>query len=173
MKLYATITGIALVVSLVVCFTLFNKGTTTVVHQDGTTTTVGAAASPDRFSPYESRNGIVQWFTRLGLGQATTTVCNIKTPSKQSVLVELDLGMTVSSTSAATVTIATSTQITATSTQLMSYTTIANGISYFSFIPTTTAMQVQSAGQWINVSMTGGTGTYSPTGFCQATFEQF
>lgn len=174
MKLYASITGIALVVSLVVGFTLFNKGTTTVVHQDGTTTTVGAAASPDRYSPYESRNGILQVFSgHIKLGVGTTTVCTIKNPVIKSTLLSLEIGMTVSSTTAANVVIATSTQITATTTSMISYNTIANGTSYFSFIPTTTANQLQTESQFINVSMSGGTGTFSPTGFCQATYEVY
>lgn len=132
---------------------------------------IGAVTGPDSPFPTESHNGISTSFFSSGFIKATTTVCTIKTPAVHSRLKYISLNFTTSSTTATTIRIATSTIITATTTWMYDISSIANDPLKTIFLPTTTDKQIMMPNQYINISMTGGTGTFSPAGKCQAEFQ--
>ena len=136
---------------------------------------VGASPGPDRFNQCESRDGITQCFTRKALNTATTTACSIKSPTATSTLVLSSIKFTTGSTTAAQITIAQGAVPSATTTSLGIHTLAANaeGVFLASTSPAFLANPVHIFGpnRWLNISMTGGVGTFSPVGVCQATFE--
>ena len=138
---------------------------------------VGAVVGPDRYSPCESTNGITRCFTRRSLATATTTVCAIQSPAfASSTLVAGGVKFNTSSTTATIVEIARSATAFATTTSITRAALAANATP-FVVASTSAVTELESPawvfdpGQWLVVSMQGGAGTFSPTGFCQATFE--
>lgn len=129
----------------------------------------GAVASPDIMSPYFSFGGLKHWAGRTdSLTQATTTVCAIQSPAATSTLAWAGVLFKVSSTTASTVTLATSTTAFATTTLLTSTTIAANAQGYINFQGS--SANVLAPNTWVVVGMAGGTGTFSPSGTCQAEF---
>lgn len=127
---------------------------------------VGAVSSPDINSPYISFGGERQWAQRTdNLNQASTTICAIQMPPDKSALDKFIVNLTTSSTTAALITISTSTTPYATTTPLWTDTTIANGAKTVVFFSTTTTA-IMRPNDYIVVGMSGGTGTFSPTGSC-------
>lgn len=113
--------------------------------------------------------------TRVAVRTATTTICAIKSPAATSTLTYGTVKLTVSSTTASTVTLAKSATAFATTTSLGTWAAAANSQG------TAVSLRTAAGGedldetfgpsQYFVVSMAGGIGTFSPTGFCQATFE--
>lgn len=102
-----------------------------------------------------------------GMNQASTTACNYTTPAATSTLDRISALFTVGSSTQATITIATSTAGgSASTTPLMSFTLAANAQGTFVFEPTTTDKTVLAPSTGVVVTMTGGNGTFSPTGVC-------
>ncbi len=141
------------------------------------TPTPGAATGPDSYFPCESHNGSVSCFNRKPLTVATTTVCAIQSPNATSTLRESSgVTMRVSSTTAGAVVMTKSANPYATTTLIgQSFSFAANGL--VDMVASTTIPQ-QGAGvnvfaplQWFVVGMSGGKGTFSPSGFCHADFD--
>ncbi len=129
----------------------------------------GAVASPDIMSPYFSFGGLKHWAVRTdSLSSATTTVCALQSPAATSTLAWAAVLFSVSSTTASTVTLATSTSAFATTTLLTSTSIAANAQGYINFQGS--SANVLAPNTWVVVGMAGGTGTFSPTGTCQAEF---
>lgn len=134
------------------------------------TSTLGAVSGPDSFFPCESHDGVKRCFTKKALSTATTTVCSIKTTAT-STLVSGGAMFTTSSSTASVVVLSKGALATASTTQIGTNFAIAANAQGTLFASTTAL--VFSPGDWFNVTMSGGTGTFSPTGYCQATFETF
>jgi hypothetical protein len=109
------------------------------------------------------------------LTAATTTVCALQSPAATSTLVRGGVRLSVSSTTASTVTIAKATTAFATTTWLTNESVGANAQATIIVPATTTptgqAFQIFAPNEWLVVGMSGGVGTFSPTGVCQATWE--
>lgn len=139
-------------------------------HSAEPTQLLGAVSSPDIMSPYFSVGGVVEWKAHtITLTQASTTVCAIQSPAATSTLSSANILFSVSSTTASTVTLAQSTTPYATTTSLGSITLAANARGQA--LASTTGV-VFSPNTYFVVSMTGGIGTFSPTGVCQASWQQ-
>lgn len=143
------------------------------------TPSFGALAGPDIASNYlkwGGGNGVRVYPTARALSTATTTVCAIQSPAATSTLRYFGIKFDVSSTTASIITIAKATTAFATTTQIgTDYNIAANaqGFIQASTSPAADAATVFAPNTWIVVGMRGGTGTFSPTGACQATFEEY
>ena len=148
------------------------------------TPSLGAVASPDIQSPYFSFGGVRHWAGKMeSLTSATTTVCAIQSPVSTSTLVTAGIKFDVGSTTATTVTLAKATTAYATTTVLATSTLAANVQGTF-VAATTTPVADTTLGRltitnlifepsnWFVVSMTGGQGTFSPTGTCEAVWME-
>ncbi len=111
------------------------------------------------------------------LNQASTTVCALlPSASATTTLVTGTVNLSVSSTTASTVTIAKSSTAFATTTLINSASVSANAQATVLAASTTINSSAQAdaifaPGQYLVVSLTGGTGTFSPTGTCSAVFQ--
>lgn len=138
----------------------------------------GAVSSPDIMSPYFSYGGVRHWGVRQQMFTASTTICSFDSPAEPTIMSagSPSVWFDVSSTTASNVVIATSSSAftTATTTLIAQKAIPANGVGLGPVSTTTTSSLVD---RWVgpnthfNVSMTGGTGTFSPTGSCSATFR--
>ena len=141
----------------------------------------GAVSGPDIMSPYFSFGGVRFWANRSdSLVAATTTPYNAQSPVATSTLIYGGCNFSTSSTTAMVVTFAKSASPNATTTALGSTTIAANakGTVVASTTPasyTGIALDptlVFAPSQWFVMSMTGGGGTFSPTGSCNAVWMQ-
>lgn len=166
MKNYLVMAGIGLVMALGVVM-LVPRSVVNQVSQ------LGAVSSPDINSPYFSFGGVRQWAGRTdSLTQATTTICAIQSPAATSTLAYGTIKLTVSSTTASTITLAKAATAYATTTSLGTWEAAANSQG------TAVSLRTAAGGedldetfgpnQWFVVGMAGGNGTFSPTGTCQA-----
>ncbi len=134
---------------------------------------VGSATSPDISSPYFSVGDVIQWKGKTtALTQATTTICAIQSPAATSTLVTAGIRLSVSSTTASIIQMANSTTAFATTTQIGTDVAVAAN-AFTTIIASTTAANIFAPSTWFVVGMKGNSGTFSPTGICQATWEQY
>lgn len=135
---------------------------------------VGAVTNPDIASPYVSWGGVRNWAGGTSnLAQATTTVCAIQSPASTSTLQYATLKLSVSSTTASIVTIAKASSAFATTTALSRLAVGANAQAlHFASTTEGSADQIFAPNQFVVFGMEGGTGTFSPTGVCQAGFRE-
>lgn len=148
---------------------------------DSTTTKappVAAATSPDLPFRYLNVGGVKTWYGYTGsLVQATTTVCSIQSPVATSTILTAQMRLDVSSTSASKITFAKAATPSATTTLLYSY-NVAAGAQAAIWLPATSTSQaivdtyVFAPNTFFNVGMSGGTGTFSPTGDCKVTWQE-
>jgi hypothetical protein len=133
-----------------------------------------AVSSPDVNSPYFSFGGVRRWAGHTeNLTAATTTVCAIQSPAATSTLLSANIRLDVSSTTASIVTMAKANSAFATTTNIGSTGVVAGAQATIIASTTPTAnLTVFSPNQWFVVGMAGGTGTFSPSGVCQAVWEQ-
>ncbi len=140
---------------------------------------VGALTSPDIPYQYFSFGGVRRWAYRTESLTASTTVCSIQTPNATTTLVSGNLYLisaNVATSSTFTVAKAPTTG---------SYTTPINTVAAVAsardqVIPFASSSvnaqvfqdMVFGPNQFLNVRMASSTFTFSPTGICQATFEQ-
>jgi hypothetical protein len=125
-----------------------------------------------------SVNGITWSAQRQTMETATTTVCALRSPTgATSTLDFASANFTLSTTTAPTITLAKSATAFATTTVLGNRVTLAAN-EQATIVATTTAAQHGSKaftfapGDYFVVAMTGGIGTFSPTGQCQAIFRE-
>lgn len=164
--------GVAIVV-VVALGVIFPRGNS-VVNQ---ITQLGAVSGPEINSPFLTVNGVETWFYKQPMKQATTSICQLITPPYRTVLVPFSLTaeFTTSSTSASNVVIATSSAFSTATTTLIAQRAIGANLGAAVVATTSTASLIDgvfAASTWINVSMAGGIGTFSPVGNCQAMFRK-
>lgn len=123
-------------------------------------------------------NGVKTTYKRsASLNQATTTVCALQSPTDATTTLQGGgLDLTVSSTTASTVTIAKASTAFATTTLINSVSYSANAQGAAIAASTTLSALEQTnrtfaPGTYLVFGMQGGTGTFSPTGVCSATFQ--
>lgn len=152
---------------------------TTVI--DGSGNWVGTIASASAITTTDdniSINGVNHTIARDNtLTAATTTVCAIQSPAATSTLMGGGLLLTVSSTTASTVTIAKAANAFATTTLIREASVSANAQASILAASTTLSALEQTnrifePSYWLVFGMSGGTGTFSPTGVCTATFAE-
>jgi hypothetical protein len=163
------------IVSLVICVLAFTGYAVATKPNSDAPEKLGALSSPDLPYPYFSFGGVRSWAGRTdSLTAATTTVCAIQSPAATSTLRFGSIRFGVSSTSATTVYIAKATTPYATTTALGQCALAANaqGTCLASTTPTVNVdpAQVFAPNTYLVVGMTGGVGTFSPTGTCEATW---
>lgn len=140
---------------------------------------VGAVASPDIMSPWFSYGGVRHWSGHSeSLVSATTTVCAIQSPAATSTLLRASISFKVGSTTASTVDIAKATTAYATTTIIGGGALAANAQGTFNATTTPATgtslngPMVFAPSTYVVFGMEGGTGTFSPTGTCQAEWVQ-
>ena len=141
----------------------------------------GTDVTTTNFTTLAVQNGMANgglWTTaaRVAMITATTTVCAIQSPNATSTLTEASALFTVSSTTASTVYLAKATTAFATTTSLGYAALAANaqGTLFASTTPSSVTVdgaQIFAPSTWFVVGMTGGTGTFSPTGVCTAEWQ--
>lgn len=128
---------------------------------------LGAVSSPDILSPYFSVGGVRQWAGRTdSLSQATTTVCAIQSPAATSSLLYGSIKFSVGTTTNTIVHMAKAAGPTATTSSLGLF-ALASG-AQGQGTASSTGNHIFSPNTWFVVGMQGGTGTFSPTGTCEA-----
>ena len=133
----------------------------------------GALAGPDIPYPYIGIGGVRRYFNSSGLATATTTPCAFQSLAATSTLVGGGAKFSVGSTTATTITIAKATTPTATTTWIHNASLAANAQGTFIVPGATTTNQIFGPNDWFVVGMSGGNGTFSPTGVCHAIFELY
>lgn len=134
---------------------------------------LGALSGPDIPSPYLAWGGVRTWsgYT-TALNQASTTVCSLQAPVSTSTL-KLGSGVrfTISSTTASTVRGYKGAKVTDVTTRLFAANIAANAQG--TVVATTTDDNMLfGPNEWLNIVMSGGAGTFSPTGSCSAQFTE-
>lgn len=132
---------------------------------------LGAISSPDIQSNWIKVGGVQLFAGHQTMRTATNTPCAIQGPSSTSTLMFFSAQEDVSSTTASFVEIAKSATAFATTTSLGKLSIDANAQVYVT--ASTTAGQsgqanVFAPNQWAVMKQTGGNGTMSPTGYCNA-----
>ena len=161
---------------LAVLASIFLGGTQTVkeiTHEVKT----GAVVSNDLDGNYFSYGGVRHYGLRADLAQGTTTVCAIQSPAGTSSLRAFGISETVSSTTASVTTTTKATTAFATTTLLGAQVAVAANAQAMIVGSTTAAQNTAGAdvfapNTWIVFGQQGGTGTFSPTGQCYATWVQ-
>lgn len=158
-----------LVISALTALIVVTAGIALTQKEPAAPQTVGSVSSPDISSPYFSYGGV-----RFDAGhtdnliQASTTgaICTFQTAPATTTLQEgSGVRLVVSTTTASTVRVYTDSIQGGTTTFLFGASVAANAQA--TVVATTTNNSfVIGPSQWINVIMTGGTGTFSPTGTC-------
>lgn len=147
------------------------------VNQGVPDVSFGALTGPDIASPYLRWGGVPLFHASEPMASATTTVCAFRGPASTSTLDKFTANFVVSSTSASTLTLAlgasTDAQPSATSSTVLPLSASSISANAQAFVTSTTSSSAQVVGpnQWVLLSMKGGSGTFSPTGVCQARFE--
>ena len=171
MKNTLIVSGIvALVVSSLVLF---------LTPKTNPTQTVGAVSSPDIAAPWFSYGGVRHWAGHSDtLVSATTTVCAIQSPTATSTLVRASINFKIGTTTASTIDIAKATTAFATTTIIGGGALAANAQGTFNATTTPATgtsldgPMVFAPSTYVVFGMEGGTGTFSPTGTCQAEWVQ-
>jgi hypothetical protein len=139
---------------------------------------VGAVSSPNLMSPWMTFGDVRNWAGHTeSLNQASTTICAIQSPAATSTLVFASIDLKVSSTTASLLTMAKDTTPSATTTWLSTSDAVSANGQYAMSLPATTTetgmdKYIFAPNTYFTVGMSGGTGTFSPTGTCQAKWVQ-
>lgn len=134
---------------------------------------LGALAGPEISSPYLSVNGVTEWFGSVTMKTATTTVCAIQSPAVTSTLTYASAVWDVSSSTASISVMAKGADAFSTTTIIgTNYQMGANvkGFMVASSTAFTSGANIFAPSQYLVLSMQGGSGTFSPTGYCKARF---
>lgn len=136
----------------------------------------GALAGPDIPSQYLKWGGgagIRIWPTAYPLTTSTTTVCSILSPAATSSLRSVGVQLTTSTTTSGVFTIAKGTHSNASTTLIAQAAITANAPLFLNGSTTADSIISIAPNTYINFSMSGGAGTFSPIGTCHATFEEY
>lgn len=134
---------------------------------------IGSVASPDIPSPYLTWGGLTTYRANVAFTAATTTVCALQSPVATSTLVSFSASFSVSSSTATVVTLAKAATPYATTTRLAfgSISANAQGTLFANATSTDSSVDpitVFGPSQYAVVGMSGGAGTFSPSGRCTA-----
>lgn len=141
---------------------------------------VGSVSGPDSFFPCETHDGMGQCFNKVGLTQATTTICQIQSPSATSTLSRASLHINIASSTTNIFTFALATTKYATTTVLTTNigtaATVASGLEANIYASSTVII---SPNTWFVIGQAGnGAGStagaginFSEQGECQAKFD--
>lgn len=172
--------GIALASALLVVLIAFSISprTSQVVYKDNPSKPLGALSGPEIPFDYIRVGDLALFPKRVPLSTATTTVCTIDAPAATSTLIMGGIRFEVSSTSATTVTMAKAARgSNATTTLIGSQNTLAANAQVTLVASSTGSVAgngtVFGPYERFVVSLTGGQGTFSPTGVCSAIFIPF
>lgn len=175
-KLAVGISVVATVIALIAAFLVLGHSSIKSGNIQANTDITTSAFTTLSVQNGESNGGLYTTAARVVMTQGTTTVCAIQSPNATSTLTEGSALFTVSSTTAATVSMAKAVTAFATTTALGTVVIAANaqGTAIASTSPTGATLdpsQVFSPNTWFVVGVAGGTGTFSPTGVCTAEFQ--
>lgn len=139
-------------------------------------TIVRGITSPDSYYEYTANNDLQKFGGSKGFTPATTTVCAFKSPSATSTLTFGSATFSVASSTATVVTLAKATSAFATTTVLNSGAIAANAQGTL-FASSTTVVNVDgltvfAPNTYFVVGMSGGIGTFSPSGRCSVQFTR-
>ncbi len=148
---------------------------------------LGALSGPNIQSPYLCVNGVCRYFARVavanpltmkedqtGSGIGTSTICSIKSPIATSTLITGSLALTTGATTTSHIDFAQAANPYASTTQ------IGTGSSFVandevnliaSTSPATGETTIFPPEQYFNIKVSGIGNSYSPVGFCNATWE--
>lgn len=136
----------------------------------------GSVTGPEVFSDYFSIGGVVKYFYRVPMTVASTSLCSIKSPAATSTIAYINWIVNKGTTTAAYITIATSTGAYATSSsdELVADTSLASGEQgYVDWRSVGGGVQdnIISPSNYVLVKTAGaGLGGYTYTGYCQVEF---
>lgn len=164
---------VAGIVALVVAF-----GAVVVFKPDAVPPSFGGTNPdiPSAYLKWGSGGGVRLYPASMAFNQATTTICSFLSPNATSTLVSAGVKVDLASSTATTLVIAKATNPTASTTALSGTYSIGAGAQAFvqaSTSPAVLATTVFAPLTYLNVTLTGGTGTFSGTGVCHATFEEY
>ena len=135
---------------------------------------------PSAYLKWGSGGGVRVYPASQSFKVATTTLCSFQSPSATSTLIAAGVKVTLASTSATTLNISKSANITASTTAIGSAYAIGAGVPAFiqaSTSPAAGAVTVFAPNTYLNVTLTGGDigglVGLAPTGVCHATFEEY
>lgn len=143
---------------------------------------VGGLSSPNIQSDYLCVGGACSYFRHTDMsrglnGLGTTTVCALQSPAATSSLSYFSFGIQTGTSTAAVLTLATSTSRFSTTTYLTSYTLGANQQLYAAFAPTTTQATSYAPNTYVvlgvqgNVNVNGSNNGFMFTGQCNGEFR--
>lgn len=138
--------------------------------------TYGALSGPDIPSLYlkwGAGQGIRILPTANALTTGTTTVCSILSPAATSTLRSVGVQLTTSTTTSGVFTIAKGNHSNASTTLIAQAPIVANAPLFLNGSTTADSIISIAPNTYINFSMSGGAGTFSPVGVCHATFEEY
>lgn len=173
MKIKNVLILVVIVLIVVVGFVVFLPGKTNTIIER----TVGSASGPDMPWPYTNVNGVVTYASKVDMRTATTSLCAFVSPSATSTIEYVSWKIIKGTTTAATIDIGTSTTGYATTTNLVSGTSVVSGAQggyYWTPAGAGTDDAKMSPNTYVNVMTAGaGLGGYTFTGSCQAVFRVY
>lgn len=138
---------------------------------------VGAVSSPVINSNYFSFGGVMQRAYRVKMNVATTTLCAIQSPSATSTLVYAGYQILTGTSTAANIDVAKGTTAYATTTLLVTGTSVDSGATKeisWTTAGATAADDIMAPSTWVLVkTATPGVGGYTYNGTCSAVFQEF
>ena len=148
---YVKYIAVALVAgALVVAGYVVKKPTVVTYQTDGTKTVVGSVSSPDIMSPYFSYGGVRNWGAKIGLNQASSTVCTITSPVATSTLRYFSVQISKATTTAISVEVAKAVSGATGTTTRLAYQLLASGAKatiHTGFVATSTDVTYLNNGE--------------------------
>ena len=137
----------------------------------------GAVTGPVINSPYVTLGGVTQWNYRNAMDRATTTLCAFQSPAATSTLDYVGYIINTGTSTAATIDVAKGTTRWATTTLLVTGTSVASGatkeISWTS-AGATAADDIMAPNTFVLVkTASAGLGGYTYGGICSVRFQEF
>lgn len=169
--------AVLVVAVVVVGFVAFNVKSTNTVIDKTVTNTPGAVVSSELPDNNFSYGGVRRWAYRPKFNVATTTLCAVKSPAATSTLVSAGFIINVGTTTAATIDVAKGNTQGATTTLLVTGSSVA--ASAFANVQWTSAGAVaaddiMAPNTWVLVKTAGaGLGGYTYGGNCSVVFQEF
>lgn len=182
MKNYLISGAIALVIASAATFMIAHVGP---VGPEGPQGKFGALSSPDIPWTYLNWGGVIRPQNSMVMNTGTTTPCSIQSPAATSTLESFSARFDTSTSTTPTYFVAqskimtsTTTATTQVATQLITVAGTANEVGRLIDLVATSTSAGVAAGwvfppnSFINLAIAGGTGTFSPSGECKATWIQ-
>lgn len=173
-KKYIALSVVLSVLVSVGVYTLAPEKPVQIVEKN--TPSVQGFAGPDLPSRYFSFGGVRQFAGFTQMQVATTSLCSMQSPAATSTIEFVSWSITTGTSTAAVIDIGTSTTAFATTTNLISGTSVgsgATGQAYWSSAGGSATDNIMAPSTWVNVKTAGaGVGGYTFGGTCQVVFNQ-